>query len=120
MGKGRTDEFSPFRLFISHAVTRMKYTKRKEMFCDLDLSYLKSLWDKQNGICPYTGIKMILYPTPQQKRTKNAIQASLDRIDSSKGYIKGNVEFVCLAINYAKNGFSKQEMLDFLSILKNQ
>lgn len=40
-------------------------------------------------------------------------QASLDRIDSSKGYIEGNVEFVCLAVNYAKNGFSKEQMIEF-------
>lgn len=41
-------------------------------------------------------------------------RASLDRIDSSKGYIKGNVEFVCYAINLAKNSFTRDEMKEFL------
>jgi hypothetical protein len=45
-------------------------------------------------------------------------KASLDRIDSTKGYIKGNVEFVCLAINYAKNKFSKEDTLTFLNEIK--
>lgn len=42
------------------------------------------------------------------------MKASLDRIDSSKGYIEGNVEFVCSAINLAKNNFSKEAMVSFL------
>lgn len=40
-------------------------------------------------------------------------RASLDRIDSSKGYVKGNVEFVCLLINMAKNSYSKKEVSSF-------
>ena len=33
-------------------------------------------------------------------------QASLDRIDSSKGYVKGNVQFIVAPINYMKNTLS--------------
>jgi hypothetical protein len=64
---------------------------------------------------------MELPTTPEWHRTKhnmNPRQPSLDRIDSSKGYIEGNVEFVCVSINYAKNGFSKQQMIDFIKEIK--
>lgn len=46
--------------------------------------------------------------------------ASLDRIDSSKGYVKGNVQFVCLSMNYAKNGFSDQQIKDFVDSIRKQ
>jgi hypothetical protein len=60
---------------------------------------------------------------PRSNSRKNIIKkcsilASLDRIDSSKGYIEGNIEFVCLAINYAKNGFSKEETQNFIKMIK--
>lgn len=77
----------------------------------LNLEFLKSLWEKQNGICPYTGLKMVL--SGQEKHTPYS--ASLDRIDSSKGYIKGNVEFVCLFVNYGKNGFRQEQVKQFIA-----
>jgi hypothetical protein len=50
----------------------------------------------------------------EYRKLHSLTRASLDRIDSSKGYIKGNVEFVCLAINFAKNDFKKEEMKSFI------
>ena len=104
------DEFSQFRYFIS------KCKSRKKEY-DLDLQYLKNLWETQHGICPYTGIKMNL-PENTYSKTCNLKRASLDRIDSSLGYIKGNVEFVCLFINLAKNKYSKEKVIQFLLELK--
>ena len=79
---------------------------------------VRELWEQQHGICVYTGIQMQLPISEHESRVrgeKTPTQASLDRIDSSKGYVKGNVEFVCLAVNYAKNGFSKDQMLQFFA-----
>jgi hypothetical protein len=58
-------------------------------------------------VCPYTGKKMSL------GKETSPYSASLDRIDSSKGYMKGNVEFVCLAVNLAKQSFSREQMMTF-------
>ena len=44
--------------------------------------------------------------------------ASLDRIDSSKDYLVGNVEIVCMAVNLAKNNFNKKDMIDFIKEIK--
>jgi hypothetical protein len=105
----KTDALSPFRRFIRSA-------QRRNFKKDIEISILPEdlsrIWEKQKGICPYTGYNMELgahYTTPMNTPKS----ASLDRIDSSKGYVEGNVEFVCLAVNYAKNGFSKEVMLDF-------
>lgn len=111
VGKGR-DEYSPYRYYLGKAKTRIAYGST-----DLTLEYLKELWIKQNGICPYTKKKMNIGDTinNSQIKAKTPYQASLDRIDSSKGYIQGNVEFVCLGVNLAKASFPKEQMVEFFS-----
>lgn len=42
----------------------------------------------------------------------------MDRIDSSKGYTKDNVEFVCRFINLGKNGYSKKEVQNLMALIK--
>ena len=107
----RQDEYSPFRTFINKG----RFSIKKKG-CSIDLQYLKQQWEKQNGICPYTKLKMILpRNTLEYNKTKSLMKASLDRIDSSKGYVEGNVEFVCCAINLAKNDFCKEAVVDFLN-----
>lgn len=44
--------------------------------------------------------------------------ASVDRIDSSKGYEKDNIQYVSRNINYAKGILSHQQMLDFINLIK--
>jgi len=106
------DEFSPFRFFINKCKCRNKETSVE---VNLTLKYLKKIWDKQMGICPYTGIKMILPDTTNLYQTIHSLKkASIDRIDSSKGYIEDNVEFVCMAINFAKNNYKREDMKSFI------
>lgn len=108
----RRDEYSPFRYHFNNAKKRaLKYNRE----FDLDLSFLKVLWEKQYGKCAVTGLDLQVknVHTKKQKTNKNPYQASLDRIDNNKGYIKGNVRFVCLMFNIARNDFSDNEVLEF-------
>lgn len=109
----RRDEYSPFRAYLGKY--RFSNIRHKN---ELDVEYLKTLWETQNGICPYTGLKMLL-PKTSADKISSPKKASLDRIDSTKEYIKGNVEFVCMAINLAKNKFSKEDTLAFLNEIKS-
>lgn len=60
---------------------------------------------------------MVLPETSSQynrdANARNPKRASLDRIDSSKGYIKGNVQFVCHMANVAKNDYTYEQMIEF-------
>jgi len=59
--------------------------------------------------CKYLGI-------PLTRQLGNGVtwsNASLDRIDSDKGYIKGNVEVISRQANSMKNMASKEELLTF-------
>lgn len=103
--QNRLDEFSPFKQIFQNC---KKNAKKKELEFGLDLLFLKKLWEDQNGQCAYTKKQMTFgkhLPTDM----------SLDRIDSEKGYIKGNVEWVCLFVNYGKNGFTKEQIVEFLT-----
>lgn len=110
VSNNRLDEFSPFKWYLK--VVR-KNSKSKERDFNIDCEYLKRLWCEQNGICPFTNQKLTLRTHSNNDVKKYPYQASLDRIDSSIGYVKGNVRFVALIYNYAKNTFSDDDVIDF-------
>ena len=103
----RRDEYSSFRYTFRNAKKRFKDF-------NLDLEYLKEIWDNQKGICPYTGIELIL-PEENNIDTLNITRrASLDRINSELGYVKGNVQFVSTPINYMKSTMTDLQTKQFL------
>jgi hypothetical protein len=113
----RLDQYSPFKY---HANKTRSRSKQKGYKTDITIQYLKEIWDKQNGICPYTKIKMELgRTTADEDIKKTPTKASLDRIDPSIGYVQGNVEFVCYCINVMKNDFTKDQMINFINQIKN-
>jgi hypothetical protein len=69
---------------------------------DLDVDYLENLWNQQGGKCALTGL-------PMAHKFSSLLSASLDRIDSMKGHIKGNIQVVCQWVNSAKNDFTNTE-----------
>lgn len=111
---GRTkDELSPFKPFVNRA-KRRQIESTKNYTVNITPQYLKDLWEKQDGKCYISGIALTL------KLNHTPYQASLDRIDNSMGYIEGNVRFVALIYNYAKNTFSDQEVIDFCKTVANK
>jgi len=101
------DEFTGFR---DHH--RRLFNRNKDV--SVSLQDIKDQWDLQKGICPYTNHKLEL------SAGKSYIhQASLDRVDNNLGYVKGNIEFISLPINYLKSDkLTKEETLAFLKSLK--
>ena len=105
------DEWTPFRYSLRNAKKRFKEF-------NLTLEDLKQIWEQQNGICPYTGLKLYL-PTWNKKGSCEQLwcRASLDRIDSSKGYVVGNVQFVSTPINLMKSTMSDLETKQYLKLI---
>jgi len=82
----------------------------------VNIEDLKSQWEIQNGICEFTGVNLIL--SSYSKISKNPIYAaSLDRIDNSKGYIKGNIRWVSRAINWMKNSMSDNMLNELIGLI---
>lgn len=59
----------------------------------------------QCGKCYYTGLEF----DPTVSFT-HPLYPSVERLDSALGYVEGNVVFVCLFVNYAKNGWDLEEI----------
>ena len=119
LGKlARKDELTPFRHFIRSYKSRAKMNKTWKIPFELTIQDLFELWNKQKGLCSYTGYKLI-HPYENKGKQQTPYLASIDRIDSTKGYVKDNIEFVCLVINYAKNKFLKDDIINFFSKINN-
>ena len=78
---------------------------------DLTKEFLEELFEDQKGLCPITGFEITLEGT--QESNLKRFTASLDRIDSSKGYTKDNVWFVTLQANYMKSQLTMEELVNW-------
>ena len=81
---------------------------------DIDELYMKEIYDKQNGLCFYSGIKMEI---AVKGYTDNMNTLSVDRIDSDTGYIKGNIVLCCDFVNTMKMKFTTTEFLNMCRII---
>lgn len=93
---------------------------RKGIKFDLTVEYLQDLFEKQNKECIYTGIKLNIEPSISKKESRILNTASLDRIDSKKGYIKNNVQWIHKDINYMKFNFSNKKFIDLCTLIANK
>jgi hypothetical protein len=114
--QGETNELITFTIMIERA---LQHQRGLDLNCNLTPQYLKKVWDTQDSICPYTGWKLIL-PRGNGRSRKTMAKASLDRIDSSKGYVIGNVQFVALAANLAKSTFTHNDMVEFCKAIASK
>jgi len=102
-GNRRTPQ-TPFKWFMKNVNNRNKEV-------DIDIDYIMELWDKQKGTCPFTGWRLELPKNSSVFADGNRVRrASLDRIDSNKGYVKSNVRFISVMANLCKNNFTDQEV----------
>lgn len=104
----RRDQFTPLRYV--YRVARGRALEFGKEFT-ITLADLLALWQVQDGKCPYTNWDLILPEGANSVKKPN--NASLDRIDSAKGYIPGNIQFVSYMANVAKNSFTHEQMLEF-------
>jgi hypothetical protein len=65
-----------------------------------------------NEYCPILNIKLA-YGHKEDKNIKVASNPSLDRIDITKGYIKGNICVISMKANAMKNSGTKEELILF-------
>jgi len=101
------DEFTGLRALL-------RRIKNKYHNYDVDLEYLKEVWDNQSN-CVYTGVKLQL---PKYKGINDPLYtASIDRIESDKGYVKGNIQFISITSNHAKNSMSHEQMIKFCELI---
>lgn len=116
-GDYRTDKYTCFKYMLKCI---KKNRKQINKICNISLEDLEEVWKKQKGLCAYTKLQLVLTThTDRRKSIPKWKLASVDRIDSSKGYEKDNIQFVSRTINYAKHDMKHEDMIKFLNFVKN-
>jgi hypothetical protein len=87
-----------FQRIISHA-------RRRKIEFNLTIQEVWDLFLKQNRKCALSGLNLVF---PKSLNRNEIITASLDRIDSKKGYFIENVQWVHKDINFMKQSFSTE------------
>ncbi len=83
--------------------TRLKRSAEKRGYTfEVSIEYLWNLFQEQKQICAITGDYI-----------PNIKEASLDRIDSSKGYIEGNVQWATQQANLSKHVMTMEQLYEF-------
>lgn len=94
--------------------SRLIYSaKKRKIEFSIDKKYVWDLFLKQEKKCAISGINIYLCNSETKRISNLNLQtASLDRIDSSKGYIEGNVWWVDKDINKLKLDHPLEKFLD--------
>jgi hypothetical protein len=87
------------KVFLCNA---QKSAKKRNQEFSLEINDIVEFWNKQDKICPYSGLEMTL-----EAGKLNTV--SIERIDSNIGYTKENTILVCQAINRMKSDFSYED-----------
>ena len=75
---------------------------------DLTIDDVANLYENQKGLCALTDVSIAF---PEIGHPQKAI-ASIDRIDSSKGYVQNNVQLVTRQVNMMKQSYSQDLFID--------
>jgi len=90
---------------------------RKKVLLNYDKIF--KIWKSQSSkmglTCPLSGETM----THILGRGEVLTNISVDRIDSSKDYIKGNIQFVCVMANLMKNKYNNKTLLGWSKKIVN-
>lgn len=97
--------------YFNSIKTRCKIHKKD---FHISIEYAWDVFLKQEGKCAISGIKLIFPSCSIRKRLQTA---SIDRIDSKKGYIEGNIQWVHKYINIMKWDLSQKDFIEFVMII---
>jgi len=97
----RQSKGQPLEQWIASATNTARHRSKEP--CDLTTAYMVRLWQRQNGKCAYTGV---LLQQPQYLKGRMDDSPSIDRIDASRGYVKGNVAWVTWRVNWMKSNLT--------------
>lgn len=105
--------------YTSFRYNRM--SKGIEFSENITLQYLWNLFLKQEGKCAISKVDIILNPrwSEQNKGRKTKVfqTASIDRINSSIGYIVGNIQWVHKDINYMKGSLNDTDFINWCKVI---
>ena len=104
MGITRTE----LRVFREMYLSLREGAEKRKLFFGMTFREFCELWISQQGKCALTGRIMRV----DLKGQLDPNMPSLDRIDSSRGYRMGNIQFVCYVVNMIKTDLPPEDFLE--------
>lgn len=92
--------------WYNHVLRERKQKTRTKVPVEITVEYAWKLFLKQDKKCSLSGIELDIANTAVYNT------ASIDRIDNSKGYVKGNVQWVHKDINFMKRIYSQNYFIN--------
>lgn len=87
--------------------------KKRKIIFDITIQQAWRLFLQQNRVCALSGL-----PISFQKSIHATLgTASLDRIDSTRGYTLDNIQWVHKDINWMKQDYSQEEFLNYCRLV---
>lgn len=103
-----------------HLASIRHSAKKRGLEFSVSHEYIQSLLESQNFKCALSGLTLIM-DISNSRRLKNdrLNTGSLDRIDSSKGYVEGNIQWVHKDLNWMKQDYTQEEFINYcLAVVK--
>jgi len=99
----------------------LRGAKSRDLEFSISIDYAQKLLELQEFKCSLSGKELIMSIENSFKLAGSdwINTGSLDRIDSSKGYIEGNVQWVHKLINKMKNDIPEEIFIDYCSLIHN-
>lgn len=92
--------------WYNHVLRERNQTKRTKVPVTITIEYAWNLFLKQERKCALSGVPINITGTHEYNT------ASIDRIDSSKGYEEGNIQWVHKHINFMKRTYSQEYFIE--------
>jgi hypothetical protein len=79
--------------------------RQRSLDVSITANDLLQIWESQRGRCYYTGAPL------EWNTDDESVKPSVDRLDSSQGYVHGNVVFTSWLVNRIKNDLGSDEWI---------
>ena len=101
---------------INYMQTLRACAKTREIQFDVTIEQIWDLFLKQDSKCAFSN-ESLCFSSPRQRAKGFEQTASLDRIDSSKGYIEGNVQWLHKDINNMKHTHTEDYFINLCKLV---
>jgi hypothetical protein len=92
--------------WYAHVLRERTQTIRQRVPVTVTIQYAWELFISQNKKCYLSGIDIVIAGSSKYNT------ASIDRIDSSKGYEEGNIQWVHKDLNFMKRNYSQEYFIE--------
>lgn len=94
-----------------------KSAKYRNLEFNLTMEYLSEIYESQQEKCILSGLSISFGSNSRDNENKTA---SVDRIDSKRGYIIGNVQFVHKKVNFMKSDLDQNEFIEICKMISSK